>query len=59
MSFGMYSSGAAGVVGGLVYGATLLGVAPYWIVACAVALSGSVLVGAAVPRRDAAPKASS
>jgi hypothetical protein len=52
MSFGIYSSGAVGLVGGLVYGAALLGVPAHWIVACAFAVSGTVLAGAAVPRRN-------
>lgn len=55
IAFGIYSSGVVSVVGGLVYGAALLGVPVVWIVAGAVALSGTVLAGAAVPRLDGPP----
>jgi hypothetical protein len=43
MSFGLYLAGFLIVIGGLIYGATLLHVSPRWI-----AVGGVILVGLAI-----------
>lgn len=51
MSFGIYLGGFLLVIGGLIYGATLLHVAPHWIVAGAVVLLGlGILKGVTATR---------
>jgi len=51
MSFGIYLAGVAILIGGLVYGATLLDMPGHWVAVGAIVLLGaSVLVGVAVTR---------
>ena len=51
MSFGLYLAGFLILIGGLIYGATLLHVASHWIVAGAVTLLGlGILKGVAATR---------
>lgn len=51
MSFAIYLTGIVILIGGLVYGATLLHMAGQWIAVCAIVLLGvSVLTGVAVTR---------
>lgn len=52
MSFAIYLTGVAILIGGLVYGATLLNLPVQWIAVSAIVLLGiSVLTGVAVTRQ--------
>jgi hypothetical protein len=52
MSFGIYLAGFAIVIGGLIYGATLLNLPSHWIVVGAVVLSGlAILKGVKATRQ--------
>jgi hypothetical protein len=44
MSFGLYLLGFIIVIGGLIYGATILHIAPHWIVVGTVILFGLAIV---------------
>ena len=44
MSFGIYVLGFLIMIGGLIYGATILHVAPHWIVVGALVLGGLALL---------------
>ena len=44
MSFGIYLVGFLIVIGGLIYGATLLHVAPHWIAVGAIVLFGLAIL---------------
>lgn len=51
MSFAIYLAGVLILIGGLVYGATLMGLPTHWIaVGAIVVLGASVLTGVAVTR---------
>ena len=51
MSFAIYLAGVLILLGGLIYGAALLGMPGDWIAVCAIVLlGGSVLTGVAVTR---------
>lgn len=52
MSFGLYVIGFLVLIGGLVYGAVILHVAPHWIVVGAVVLLGlAILTGVKATRQ--------
>ena len=52
MSFGLYILGVLIALGGLIYGAVLLHVAPHWIVVCAVVFLGlAILTGVKATRQ--------
>jgi hypothetical protein len=52
MSFGLYLVGFVIVIGGLVYGATILHVATHWIVVGAIVLLGlAILTGVKATRQ--------
>jgi len=58
MSFGLYILGYLIVIGGLVYGATLLHVPTRWIVVGAVVLAGlGIVTGVKATRERDSPKA--
>lgn len=44
MSFGIYLIGFVIVIGGLIYGATILHVAPHWIAVGAIVMIGLAIV---------------
>jgi hypothetical protein len=52
MSFGLYLVGFVILIGGLVYGATIMHVAPHWIVVGAIVLLGlGILTGVKATRQ--------
>jgi hypothetical protein len=52
MSFGLYLAGFVILIGGLVYGATIMHVAPHWIVVGAIVLLGlGILTGVKATRQ--------
>jgi hypothetical protein len=57
MSFGIYLAGFVLVIGGLIYGATLLNVPTHWIVTGAVVLLGLAIVMGVKATRQKDPSA--
>ena len=56
MSFGIYIAGYVIVIGGLIYGATLLGVPAHWIAVGAIVLAGiGILSGVKATRHRDTP----
>jgi len=55
MSFGLYLIGFLIVIGGLVYGATLLHISTHWIVVGAVVLSGFAVLSGVKSMRQKDP----
>jgi hypothetical protein len=52
MSFGLYLAGFAILIGGLIYGATILDIAPRWIVVGSLVLLGlGILTGVKATRQ--------
>ena len=58
MSFGLYLAGFVIVIGGLVYGATIMHVATHWIVVGAIILLGLAILSGVKATRQKDPSGS-
>ena len=55
MSFGLYAIGLLFVIGGLIYGATLMPVPTHWIVVGAIVLAGAGILSGVKATRQRDP----